>query len=76
MYLVRPESLVNSCTIEQGISDHYEVLLDVVWEENYCRPEVVRLVAVYNETNILGLHIFLQEKFSLWASNGRCIEEV
>jgi hypothetical protein len=40
VYLVRPESLVNSCTIKQGISNHCEVLLEVEWEENYCRPKV------------------------------------
>jgi hypothetical protein len=31
---------------------------------------------VYNKINILGLHTFLQEKFSSWASNGRSVEEV
>jgi hypothetical protein len=31
---------------------------------------------VYNKTNILGLHTFLWEKFSSWASNGKCVEEV
>jgi hypothetical protein len=64
VYFVRPESMVNSCTIEQGISDHCAVLLEVDWEENYCRPEVERLAVVYIETNILGLCTFLWEKFS------------
>jgi hypothetical protein len=76
VYLVLPESLVNSCTTEQGISDHCGVLLEVEWEENYCRPKVERVVAVYNKTNILGLRTFLREKFSLWISNGGCVEEV
>jgi hypothetical protein len=70
------ESLINSCTIEQGISDYCEVLLEVEWEENYCRPEVESLLAVYNTTTILSLHTFLREKFSSWASNGTCVEEV
>jgi hypothetical protein len=47
VYLVQPESFVNSCTIEQGITDHRGVLLEVEWEENYCRPEVERPVPVY-----------------------------
>jgi hypothetical protein len=33
VYLVRPESLLTSCSIEQGISDHYAVLLEVEWED-------------------------------------------
>jgi hypothetical protein len=64
VYLLRPESLVNSCTIEQGISALCGVLLEVEWEENYCRPEVESLLAVYNKTRILVLRTFLQEKFS------------
>jgi hypothetical protein len=39
----RPESLINSCIIEQGVSDHCGVLLEVEWEENYYRPEVEKL---------------------------------
>jgi hypothetical protein len=31
---------------------------------------------VYSKTNILGLHTFRREKFSSWASNGICVEEV
>jgi hypothetical protein len=60
VYSVRPESLVNYCTTEQGISNHCGVLRE--WEENYCRPQVERLVTVYNKTIILGLRIFLPEK--------------
>jgi hypothetical protein len=52
VYLVRPDSLINACAIQQGISDHCGVLLEVEWEENYCRSERERLVAVYNKTNI------------------------
>jgi hypothetical protein len=55
VYLVRPESLVHFCTIEQGISDYCGMLLEVEWEENYYRPEEESLVTVYNKTNILGL---------------------
>jgi hypothetical protein len=28
------------------------------------------------QTNILGLQTFLRNKFAIWASNGRCVEEV
>jgi hypothetical protein len=50
----------------------------VEWEENYCRSQVrvERLVPVYHKANILGLQTFLRDKFAIWASNGRCVEEV
>jgi hypothetical protein len=35
-----------------------------------------RLVPVYHKTDLLGLQIFLRDKFSIWASNGRSVEEV
>jgi hypothetical protein len=57
--LLRPENLVKSCTIEQGMSDQCELLLEIEWEENYCRPQVERLVALCNKTNILGICTFL-----------------
>jgi hypothetical protein len=57
--LVRPESLVNSCAIEQGISDHFGALLEVGWQGNYCRPQTERLVPVYDKTNIVGRLTFL-----------------
>jgi hypothetical protein len=52
VYLVRPESSFTSCSIVQGISDHCGVLLQVEWEENYCPPQVGRLVPVYHKVNI------------------------
>jgi hypothetical protein len=75
-YLVRPESSFTSCSIIQGISDHCEVLLEVKREENYCRSEVERLISVYHNENVLGLQTFLRDKFAIWASNGRRVEEV
>jgi hypothetical protein len=72
---VRPESSFTSCSIVQGISDHCGVLLEVEWEENYCRPQVERLFPVYHEANVLGLQTFLQDKFTIWASNDS-VEEV
>jgi hypothetical protein len=64
VYLVRPENLANSCTMEHVISDHCEALLDVDWEENCSRPQVERPVSVCNKTNILGQRKFLRETFS------------
>jgi hypothetical protein len=55
VYLVRPESSFTSCSIVQGISDHCGVLLEIEWEEKYCRPQVERLFPVYHKANILGL---------------------
>jgi hypothetical protein len=52
VYLVRPESSFTSCSIEQGFSDHCGVLLEVEWEENYCRPQVERLVPVYHKAMV------------------------
>jgi hypothetical protein len=59
VYLIRPESLVKSCAFEQGVQEHFGVLLEVDWEENYISPKVERLGAVYIKTNILGLRTFL-----------------
>jgi hypothetical protein len=36
VYLVRPKSLLISCTNEQGINYYCWVLLEVEREENYC----------------------------------------
>jgi hypothetical protein len=76
VYLVRPESSFTSCCIVQGIGDHCGVLLEVEWEENDCRPQVERIVPVYHKANVLGLQTFLRDKFAIWASNGRCVQEV
>jgi hypothetical protein len=59
-----------------GISDHYGVILEVVWEESGCVPQVERVVPVYNKTDVLGLQTFLRDKFAVWASNGSCVEEI
>jgi hypothetical protein len=76
VYFVRPESLLNSFSIEHGISDRCGVLLQAEWKDNYCRPQVERLVLVYTRANVLGLHTVLQDKLAILASNGRCVEEV
>jgi hypothetical protein len=65
VYLVRPESLVNSCTFEQGISDHRGVLLEAEWEGNYYRTEEERLITVYNKTNIFGQCTFFWESITM-----------
>jgi hypothetical protein len=40
--LVRPESLANSCTIEQEISDHCGVLLEVTSNWRPSLPSAIR----------------------------------
>jgi hypothetical protein len=55
--------LVRLCQVSllfnDGISDRCGVLLEVEWEEYYCRHQEERLDSVYNKANILGLHTFL-----------------
>jgi hypothetical protein len=75
VYLARPESSFTPCSIVQGISDHCGALLEVQLEENYCRPQVEKLVPVHHKANIVGLQTFLRDKFAIWASNGSCVEE-
>ena len=31
---------------------------------------------MYNKTDVLGLQIFLRNKFTVWASNGSSVEEI
>ena len=76
VYLVWPESAFISCSNVQGISDHSGVLLEVEWGENCREHQVERLVPVYHKTNVTGLQSFLRGKFTLWASNGSCVEEI
>jgi hypothetical protein len=76
VYLVWPESSFTSCSTVQGISDHCGVLLEIKWEENYCRPQEERLVPVYHKANVLGIQIFLRDRFAIWASSGRRVEDV
>jgi len=37
---------------------------------------LLRVVPVYNKTDVLGLQTFLHDKFAVWASNGSCVEEI
>jgi hypothetical protein len=37
---------------------------------------VERIVLLYHKTDVLGLQTLLREKFTLWAGNGSCIEEI
>ena len=76
VYLVRPESSFTSSSIVKGISDHHGVMLEVEWVESGSEPQVERVVAVNNKTDILGLQTFLRDKFAVWASNGSCVEEI
>jgi hypothetical protein len=51
-------------------------MLEVKWEESDCEPQVERIVPVYNKIDVLGLKPFLRNKFTVWASNGSCVEEI
>ena len=51
-------------------------MLEVEWEKSGCEPQVERVVPVYNKTNVLGLQTFLRDKFTVWASNGSCMEQI
>ena len=31
---------------------------------------------MYHKADVLGLQVFLQDKFNLWAGNGSCVEEI
>jgi hypothetical protein len=31
---------------------------------------------VYHKANVLGLQTFIQNRFAIWASNGRCVGDV
>jgi len=76
VYLVRLKSAFTSCSNVQGISDHCGVLLEVELEENCREHQVERLVPVHLKTNVTGLQIFLRSKFTSWASNGSCMQEI
>jgi hypothetical protein len=67
VYLVRPESLLTSCSLEEEMSDHCGVFLEAEWK---LITVDLRLVPVYNEADTLGLQTFLQDEFPMWAING------
>jgi hypothetical protein len=48
----------------------------VKWKDTFSQPHVERLVPVYNKTDFLGLQTFLRDKFVVWASNGKSVEEI
>ena len=76
IHLLRPESSLISCNILPGISDHNGVLLEVEWDKISREPKVERIFSVYHKTDVLGLQAFFRKKFSLWAGNGSCVEEI
>ena len=49
VYLFRPEISFTASSIEQGISDHHGVILEVEWEENFCVRQVENLVPVHHK---------------------------
>jgi hypothetical protein len=74
VYLFRPEISVFSTSTVQGINDHYGVTLEVELEDNFCEPQVERVVPVYNKTDVLGLQSFLRDKFVVCVNIGSCVE--
>jgi hypothetical protein len=52
------------------------MILEVKWKDMCNKPQVERLVLVYNKTDIIGLQTFLHDKFVAWASNGKSVEEI
>jgi len=52
------------------------VILEVEWEDTCTEPQVERVVPVYNKTDVSGLQTFLRDKFIVWASNGKKVEEI
>jgi hypothetical protein len=51
-------NLFTSCSVTEGVIDHCGVLLEVEWEEKYCRPIVERRVPVYHKADTMGLQTF------------------
>jgi hypothetical protein len=47
------------------------VILEVKWKDMCSKTQVERLVPVYNKTDIIGLQIYLRDKFAAWASKAR-----
>ena len=76
VYLVWSESSFTSCSKVLKISDHCGVLLEVEWGENCREHQVERLVPVYHKTNVPRLQSFLRGKFTSWATNCSCMEEI
>jgi len=74
--MVRPESVVTYSGVVHGISDQQPVILVAKWKEMCRETQAERLVQVYNKTDIVGLQIFLWNKFEAWANNGKSIEEI
>ena len=52
------------------------MILEVEWEGRCTKPQVERVVPVYNKTDVSGLQIFLRDKFVVGASNGSNVEEI
>jgi hypothetical protein len=52
------------------------VILEVEWEDTCSKPQLERVVPVFNKTDVSGLQTFLHNKFVVWASNGSSMEEI
>ena len=65
-----------SCNILPVISEQNGVLLEIEWEEIFQESKFERIVSVYHRTDVLDLQVFIPDKFNLWLSNGRCVEDI
>jgi len=52
------------------------MILEVEWEEKCSEPHVKSIDPVYNKADVSGLQNFVRDKFVVWASNGRNVEEI
>jgi hypothetical protein len=54
VYLVRPENLFTTCSVIEEVSDQCGVLLEVEWEDKYCRPVVEWVVPAYHNYELFS----------------------
>jgi len=71
-----PKISVTYTNTAQKITDHCGIYIEVEWEGDCYKPQVERIVPMYNKTDELGLKNFLRDKFPVWANNGSSVEEI
>ena len=42
----------------------------------YLCTQLEKVIPVYNRTDVLGLQIYLRDRFADWANNGSSVEEI
>jgi Reverse transcriptase (RNA-dependent DNA polymerase)/Endonuclease-reverse transcriptase len=78
VFLVRPSDIVHSVTIENGISDHKIVIMELKLERIKKKCGQRKLIWYYNKTDKMKFENFLAEKFNIWEnkSKERSLEEI